>query len=104
MYTYWKNSSLLDFLDLSYDECYTSSYETCSNDYFLEKFENHKMTGDECIKYCQEDSKCKFVSYATKNNGLKLCRKYQSCGNIRKGDKLATTYSKDGNCPGVMIY
>ena len=52
------------------------------------------------MNFCNEDKKCKFVAFGVKDNGDKLCRKYRSCDRSRTAKNAATTYSKDGICPG----
>ena len=61
------------------------------------------MDLDNCMIYCQEDKTCKFVSFFTRSSGMKGCRKYKSCETSREGVNLATTYSRDVECPGELI-
>ena len=98
-----KMQSKLQFSAPAYKECFSSTTKMCSNDFYIEKSPNDNLDKDQCINYCDGDNNCKFVSYAIKSNGAKICRKYRSCDKSRFGNNVATTYSKDGACPGTIL-
>ena len=75
----------------------------CHNDLFIGKSSDSNLSKDQCILFCHGDNNCKYVSYAIKSNGAKICRKYRSCDQSRIGVNVATTYSKDAICPGTLI-
>ena len=91
-------------LGSEYAACWTLDERTCDGR-FKVGVEKGKMDFEACKRYCNADSHCKFIFHIP---SLVLkdqfnCIKYQSCEEIRTAAFAGTTYSKDSNCPGILL-
>ena len=61
------------------------------------------MDYDGCVAFCNQDPECKFIFHIPKNqDGGISCIKIRSCNETTKSKFVGSTYSKEGNCPGIL--
>ena len=89
-------------LGSEYGTCYSTVKQTCASKFEIDGRKSN-VTFSACAKHCDEDDTCKFIFHVPDIPQVN-CLKYSSCDEIRHTGKNGSTYSKEGNCPGIFLF
>lgn len=93
----------LFMLGQDYEPCFINTTKSCTERNNADT--GKRMDYDACVAFCNQDPECKFIFHVPKNQDIPSgisCIKSRSCDETTKTNFVGSTYSREGDCPGIM--